>query len=52
MCDVCNEYESKFGVKIVVDLMLISGGYVKLMVVINVGVFYDIVMVGYIVYIL
>lgn len=50
--DACNEYESKFGVKIVVDSTPISGGYAKSMAAINAGAPYDIATAGYIAHIL
>jgi hypothetical protein len=45
--DACNEYESKFGVKIVVDSTPISGGYAKSMAAINAGAPYDIATAGH-----
>lgn len=50
--DACNEYESKFGVKIVVNSTPISGGYAKSMAAINAGAPYDIATAGYIAHIL
>ena len=44
--DACNEYESKFGVKIVVDSTPISSGYAKSMAAINAGAPYDIATAG------
>jgi multiple sugar transport system substrate-binding protein len=39
--DACSAYESKFGVKIVVDSTPISGAYAKTMAAINAGAPYD-----------
>ena len=50
--DACNAYESKFGVKIVVDSTPISGAYAKTMAAINAGNPYDIATQGYIAHIL
>lgn len=48
----CNAYESKYGVKIVVDSTPISGAYAKTMAAINAGTPYDISTQGYIAHIL
>ena len=50
--NACNEYESKFGVKVIVDSTPISGAYPKTMAAINAGSPYDISTQGYIAHIL
>ena len=50
--NACNEYQSKFGVKIVVDSTPISSGFAKSMAAINAGTPYDIATSGYIAHIL
>ena len=50
--NACNAYESKFGVKIVVDSTPISGAYAKTMAAINAGTPYDLATQGYIAHLL
>ena len=50
--NACNEYESKVGVKIIVDPAPISGAYAKTMAAINSGTPYDLATQGYIAHIL
>ncbi len=50
--NACNEYESKFGVKVVIDSTPISGSYAKTMAAINAGVPYDLSTQGYIAHVL
>ncbi|MGE0768151.1 MAG: ABC transporter substrate-binding protein [Hyphomicrobiaceae bacterium] len=48
----CSEYESKFGVKVVIDSTPISGAYAKTMAAINSGQPYDLATQGFIAHIL
>lgn len=50
--NACNEYESKFGVKIVVDSTPISGAYAKAMAALNAGSPYDLATQGFIAHLL
>lgn len=50
--NACNEYESKFGVKIVVDSTPISGAFAKTMAALNAGSPYDIATQGFIAHLL
>jgi multiple sugar transport system substrate-binding protein len=50
--NACNEYESKFGVKIVVDSTPISGAFAKTMAALNAGSPYDLATQGFIAHLL
>lgn len=50
--NACNEYESKFGVKVVVDSTPISGAFAKTMAALNAGSPYDIATQGFIAHLL
>jgi len=50
--NACNEYESKFGVKIVVDSTPISGAFAKNMAALNAGTPYDLATQGFIAHLL
>lgn len=50
--NACNEYESKFGVKIVIDSTPISGEFAKTMAALNAGSPYDLATQGFIAHLL